>query len=244
MLRQERLKLERDIQRLLEKDGDHCTLCRRPFVHGEKTYYGRGSKKRTVVLGDCCADELRTGVAMGLYTDRAYDVLSGAPTGTANPLPTGDLTKMIDGLQSFITEIDKTATDVANRAGVLSKAAGVYLKDTAWKRDDAAWFEANPTRSHRLRPLLEGEREAMPPERASEPMPEGHELQVVVRQVEPGQRIRSFFGRNLAVPIPDDEAVIHALFDTLYSDGDPGGVISVEQVAGIARRYDGGSGAA
>ncbi|GEM_PF-3389268 len=244
MLRQERLKLERDIQRLLEKDGDHCTLCRRPFVHGEKTYYGRGPKKRTVVLGDCCRDQLRTGIAMGLYTDRAYDVLTGSPTGDRTPRSTGDLTKMIDGLQSFIVRADATATDVANRAGVPSKAAGVYLKDTAWKRDDAAWFEANPTRSHRLRPLLDGEREAMPTERAFGPMPAGHELQVVVRQVEPGQRIRSFFGRNLAVPIPDDEAVIHALFDTLQSGGEPGGVISVEHVAGITRRYGEGSGTA
>lgn len=244
MLRQERLKLERDIQRLLAKDGDHCTLCRRPFAHGDKTYYGRGPKKKTVILGDCCTDALRTGVAMGLYTDRAYDVLSGAPTGTATPLPSGDLTEMIDGLQSFITATDMTATDVANRAGVPPKAAGVYLKDTAWKRDDAAWFEANPTRSHRLRVLLEGEREAMPAERALEPMPEGHELQVVVRQVEPGQRVRSFFGRNLAMPIPNDEAIIHALFDTLNSGGNPGGVISVEQVAEIARRYNSGSGAA
>jgi hypothetical protein len=44
------------------------------------------------------------------------------------------------------------------------------------------------------------------------PLP-GHEFQVLVRQVEPGARIRLPFGRNLNVEILDNEATIHALFD-------------------------------
>jgi hypothetical protein len=45
------------------------------------------------------------------------------------------------------------------------------------------------------------------------PTPPDCELQVLVRQVEPGKRVRVGFHRLLEMPIPDDENFIHALFD-------------------------------
>jgi hypothetical protein len=44
--------------------------------------------------------------------------------------------------------------------------------------------------------------------------PEGHRLLVLLRQVEPGKRIKNgFFISNELLPMPDVEAVAHALFD-------------------------------
>jgi len=44
--------------------------------------------------------------------------------------------------------------------------------------------------------------------------PEGHRLLLLLRQVEPGKRIKiGFFLANHLVPVPDAEAVAHALFD-------------------------------
>ena len=44
--------------------------------------------------------------------------------------------------------------------------------------------------------------------------PPGHVLIVLVRQVEPGSRIRPrFYLSNDLLPVPDDEAAAHALFE-------------------------------
>ena len=44
--------------------------------------------------------------------------------------------------------------------------------------------------------------------------PAGHALIMLVRQVEPGSRIKArLFLDVVSLPVPDDEAVIHALFE-------------------------------
>jgi hypothetical protein len=68
-------------------------------------------------------------------------------------------------------------------------------------------------------------------------VPPSHELQVLVRQVEPGSRIRVAFCRNLACPIPNDDAVLRATFDLNLKDGKPGAVLTVREVAGLAVKY-------
>lgn len=238
MNREERKRLERGIQKLLKADGDNCTVCRRDFAHGDKTFYGRSAGRRPAVTGECCADQLNLSLGMGLYIDRAYDVFMGGGSGRATPQSPEELSRMVDGLQAFVGETDSMAADVARRAGLPSKSAAVYVKDTNWKADDAAWFADHADRSHRLRPLLPGEFEAMPTGRPMPEMPDNHELQVLVRQVAPGQRIRTLFGRNRAMPIPDEEPVIHALFDIMSArSAERDSVISVEELAALARRY-------
>jgi hypothetical protein len=86
---------------------------------------------------------------------------------------------------------------------------------------------------------LKGELESFPPDAVPTTLPPDHEIQVVIRQVEPGQRIRAPFGRNLGTPVPDVEAVIHALFDSVAQPRGEGVVISVEEVAKLAERYSG-----
>jgi hypothetical protein len=78
-----------------------------------------------------------------------------------------------------------------------------------WRIDDRAWFEKNPQRSHRARMPLAGEdflfvTEALP----------GCSSLVLVRQIRPGTRQRLGFDLNTELlPLPDDEAVAHELFD-------------------------------
>ena len=77
------------------------------------------------------------------------------------------------------------------------------------KKDDREWFEQHPGRSHRARFPFDGE--VGPEELVA---PEGHRLLVLLRQVEPGKRIKTgFFISNELLPVPDAEAVAHALFD-------------------------------
>jgi hypothetical protein len=67
-----------------------------------------------------------------------------------------------------------------------------------------------PERSHRARLPFAGEIE---PERSG-PAPDGHQLLLLIRQVEPGRRIKvGFFIPSQILPVPDSEAIAHALFD-------------------------------
>ncbi len=129
------------------------------------------------------------------------------------------------------------AEDVAKRAGLTRYPKAVCYSDSAWKTDDRQWFEANPERSHRLRRRFPQEADSF-----VEPLPTpppGHEFQILVRQVAPGRRVRLPFCRNTAVPIPDIEPVVHALFD-LYANcrsDEAGRAVSVQEVAELAAKY-------
>jgi hypothetical protein len=59
---------------------------------------------------------------------------------------------------------------------------------------------------------------------------------VVVRQLRPGLRQRFAYFRDEAVPIPDVEPVIHALFD-LISRGAEGEAITTHAIADLAMKY-------
>lgn len=91
--------------------------------------------------------------------------------------------------------------DIPHVAGKLTD------RDNApWKRDDAEWFEANPTRRHRMRAVYEGE--AAP----------GHTF-VVLRRTGPmsgGELLTvEFVGE---IPSRDDEAFLQALLDLYIAD--------------------------
>lgn len=61
--------------------------------------------------------------------------------------------------------------------------------DTA-SEDDRLWFEAHPHRQHRVRPYISGEGAQGQPD----PTPRhGHGLFIVVRQLQPGVRVRLLF---------------------------------------------------
>lgn len=240
MRSEDRKRLERRLQKLLAEDGDHCTVCRRRFVHGDKTIYGRVAGQRPAVTGECCADAINASIGVGVYTDRSYDIFPspGPGEGTPSVRTPEELSELVDQVRVVIAETDARAAAIGASAGLGTKAAATFLRDTAWKADDAAWFAARQRRSHRLRSLLPGEFEPLPSAIRNASVPDGHELQVLVRQVEPGQRVRTFFARNLGVEIPDDEAVIHALFDLVSQrSAAPDDPITADALATLAHSY-------
>jgi hypothetical protein len=197
----QRRQVERAIARLMQKDGDRCSLCHAGFTNNSVTYGGIGRDDRPALVGDCCMDKLRWIMTCGLYFAPHCEI----------------------------------AADLARKAG-LSTVGIVSAGVSPLSCDDRKWFAANPQRSHRLRPAFPGELAAS---RVSIPMPSGHEVQYLVRQVEPGKRIRLPFCRDIACPIPGIEPIVHALFD-IYSQGPAGApprVVSVAEVAQLARKY-------
>ena len=94
------------------------------------------------------------------------------------------------------------------RAGVRGLGQ-VSVLDSPWKDDDRLWFERNPERSHRARLSLPGEADAQVAK-----TPTGTVLVMLLRQVEPGRRVRAGFYINAELwPAPEIEAVAHLLFD-------------------------------
>ena len=102
--------------------------------------------------------------------------------------------------------------------------------DTAEKDDDRTWFAQHPTRTHRTRSLHSGDSRIPRP-------PPGHEVLVLVRQVEPGMRLKRFFYINQQkLPVPDIEALAHALFDVV-DGGNSGAPIDKDKLGMLINRY-------
>jgi hypothetical protein len=152
------------------------------------------------------------------------------------PLSLEDLDKAVTSLQDHFQEVDKVSGRLMKQAGLKKASNNVFLGESAWKSDDAAWFKKHPDRAHRLRPIFDGELETMSPEVMALEIPDKHRLEIIVRQVEVGKRIRTIFCRNIETPIPNVEEIIHAIFDSV-SQPAKHGVISVKEIADLATKY-------
>jgi len=90
-----------------------------------------------------------------------------------------------------------------------TRAPHANVLDYPRKSDDREWFERNQKLSHRARPPFPGE---VDEEAANTPA--GQALIILVRQVQAGSRLRTAVVLNADLqPLPDDESVVHALFD-------------------------------
>jgi hypothetical protein len=118
------------------------------------------------------------------------------------------------------------------RIEVLTERLRALRPEKVKELTDAKWFKENPERSHRLRPMFPGELD--PPDEA----PPDHKFRVLVRQVGPGTHLRLLFCPNVNTPVPNGEALIHAIFDVVSAEGRvPGNPISTDEVAELAERY-------
>jgi len=227
-----RRRIERQITELMKRDGDRCSICKAPLPHNSRTFGGVTSGGDAALAGECCGEKLKETVLSGLYVDQRYkDMPWRAEPGQRVNSPS-EVTQAIDAMQHSFRRIDQAADAIKAKGGMATKKPRINTTGSAWKADDALWFETHQARAHRLRPAFPGELEGMSP---SEFLPAGHEYQVLVRQVEPGTRLRMVFGRNLEVPIPDVEPLIHAMFD-MVADSE-GGVLNTKQVAELALKY-------
>ena len=161
-----------------------------------------------MLAGECCTDQVAAIFVRGLYSDRKYDFLY--PRGTKpDTEPTNEqVADAIATYQEVIADTDKRLDGIERRGGV-TRPLNVSVLDTPWKDNDRSWFEQNRERSHRARMPFPGELDGD----AAKP-PAGHVPIMLVRQVEPGSRIKArLFLDVVSLPVPDDEATIHALFE-------------------------------
>jgi hypothetical protein len=206
--RQQRRRLDRALRKLFERNV--CSFCGSCFPHNSQTAAGFDAHGNISLAGECCVTRVASIFARGFYSDRQYDFLRPPNTEPAtNTEPTSEqITTAIALYQKAIAEADKALDGVERRGGGV-RANGVVLLEHPWKSDDRDWFEQNPTRSHRIRRPFPGE---VDEEVANTPA--GTVLMMIVRQIEPGVRIRPAVSVDVELlPIPDDEATAHALFE-------------------------------
>lgn len=235
MSRQDRRRIERELKKIPK--GDNCTICGKAFPHNSRTFGGATADGTTVFAGECCAHLVVTVVGSGVYLTRGIDVL--APLigkGTGKGTAPENVEHAISAIQSHFNDLDTQANAWMRQGGMQAPAKNIFRADSAWKADDAAWFKAHPDRSHRLRPMHEGEAETLPAEITKAEIPANHQLEILVKQVEPGARIRTVFCRNTDFPIPDQEEIIHAIFDTVAKAGRRG-IIDAREINERAKQY-------
>jgi hypothetical protein len=108
-----------------------------------------------------------------------------------------------------LTAAYREATDDAKQRAGIKHPLQPNPFDSAWKDDDRQWFEQNPSRAHRIRPPFPGEADEAVAE-----APAGCQLLMLVRQIEPGRRVRARYCLDTRLlPLPDDETAAHALFE-------------------------------
>lgn len=191
--------IEKAINRLAQERGDNCTLCNRAFKHNEKTSAGTTKKNQVQIVGDCCASQLKTIYATGVYVTRHSAVV-------------GDVlaSKDVEAAQAAVSAADDTAAQIMRRAGLSGQAGNLISAVDVWNIDDREWFSARANRTHRIRAAFDGESATWPD---LPPPPAPLSLCVVVVQVQPGQRVRSpIYLANLE-RVDDTDEVIAALVD-------------------------------
>jgi hypothetical protein len=206
--RQQRRRINRQLHRLLHRDV--CSVCGSPFKHNSRTASGLDAQGDVVVAGECCTSRVGVAFGWGLYSDRRYDFLLRRSSEPNIKATNKQIADAIAAYQKAIAETDKRLNDVEWRGGG-GRARNVSLLDHPGKSDDRDWFEQNQERSHRARMPFPGEVDKEVTEILA-----GHALIMLVRQVERGLRLGAavFLDANF-LPLPNDEAVAHALLKRL-----------------------------
>jgi hypothetical protein len=208
--RRQRRAVDRRLRELWRREV--CSACGSPFKHNSRVASGFDVHGNITLAGECCIDRVVEVFELGLVSDRGYDFLtsrsaeaavaqSGAPT-------SAQIAGKIAADQKLIERADALLAGVERRGGV-GPVGNVGLLGHPWKDDDRKWFERNPSRAHRMRPPFPGEDED-----ETTKAPAGHARVMLLRQVEPGRRLKfDFYIRTNLLPLPDTEAVANALFE-------------------------------
>lgn len=237
MNRADRRRFDKEFAKIMNTASDNCTICGKAFEHNCKTYGGFAAKAVTVLTGECCVQKIEAIMTSGIYLTKYLDSIPLTNQDAKKKRASAeDMTNVVEAMRSHFSKLDKLSDGIMSRAGLQTQAQNVFLADSPWKSDDAAWFKSHPDRSHRLRPMFEGEAATLPTEIATMEIPEKHRLEILVRQVEVGKRIRTVFCRNMEVTIPDLEEIIHAIFDVVSQPGRKG-VVSIKEIVALAGKY-------
>jgi hypothetical protein len=197
--RQQRRYVDRALRKLIRRNV--CSLCGGSFRHNSPTATSFNMQGDAVVACERCIDRLAEIFAMGLYSDRQYDFLQ--PSGSE--VRPERVAEAFAAYTKMIAATDELLADVERRGGGI-RPTHVGLSNYPWTADDRDWFRQNPERAHHMRMPFPGE--------LDEEVPAGHTLLMLLRQIEPGKRLKIGLGLNSDwLPLPDDEAVAHALFE-------------------------------
>jgi hypothetical protein len=179
----------RYLDRILNKlvAREACSICGSAWPHNSRIAYGFDHNDRIVVVGECCLD--RIAVPFGVSPARESAVCMS------------EIWKRLDEVIA-LQQRDITAANKQFEGGT----------------DDRTWFEQNPQRSHRARMPFPGEEFLLSGgDDGANSLPECTSF-ILVRQIKPDTRIRRGFYLNTALlPVPDDEALIHAMFEIASS---------------------------
>src|ERR1700743_2996266 len=98
-----RRRVERQIQAIMERDGDNCSLCRKPFEHNTKTFVGVTAGGDAALVGLCFEAKLKAVVPAGIYANRHSDLFSSIPPREPTPsdLSPEGLTRNVNALQTL-----------------------------------------------------------------------------------------------------------------------------------------------
>ena len=211
--RQQRRRIDHQLRKLFHHDV--CSVCGGRFKHNSRTAGGLDTQGNVVLAGECCLGRVAKIFARGFYSNRNYDFLlptTAEPSTNTEPTtePTSDeqIADAIAAYQKAIAVTDKELDGVERRGGS-TRAPHVTVRNYPWKDDDRDWFECNQKRSHRVRMPFPGE-----VDKEAVETPAGQVLIMLVRQVEPGFRLRAAVNLDADwLPVPDDEAVAYALFE-------------------------------
>lgn len=237
MNRNDRRRFETEFRKLIRTGCDHCGLCGKALEHNCKTFGGFDAHSQVVLSGECCSHRLAATLVSGVYVTKNIESLPpGSATRGRHPLSQEDVAIAIDSVRLHFISLDQMSDTVMKQAGIKRQPTSVSMGDTPWKTDDAAWFKSHPSRSHRMRPMYDGEAPSLSKELTADKPPEKYRYEILVRQVDVGKRVRTLFCRNTEVPILDTEEVVHALFDIVAHSG-KSGVISFEEVEALAVKY-------
>jgi hypothetical protein len=180
-------KQRRHVDRALRKlfHRNACSFCGEGFKHNHPSAAGFDAHGNVALVGECCINRIVKIFGMGLE-------LSGEHLAAAYQKAEADRIR-----------------DNAERRGGVGRPPEVNFVDSLWKEDDRAWFERNRGRAHRVRMPFPGEAN-----KEAANLSAGQALVMLVRQIEPGARLRAavFLDANLP-PLPDDEATAHALLE-------------------------------
>jgi hypothetical protein len=172
---------------------------------------------------------------MGIYAARDYEFLTAGTD--AKPLSPEKIVEAVGSWQQHPDQLGGLKSEFAKKGGVNREKVRVQISENPWQFDDAEWFKMRPDRSHRLRAVYPGELEAFGKTHSEAEIPAGYEWQVLVRQIEPGKRMRWPFCHNIP-DIPDIEPLLHALFDYIQKTRiEDLCILTPQQIAKLAQPY-------
>lgn len=237
MNRKDRRRFDKEFRKVLSTSGDCCGLCGRALEHNSKTFGGFSVDLQTVLTGECCIRRLSSIMAGGVYVNKNIDAMPRGNHGDkSHHISQEDAATVMESIQLHFAELDEVTGDLLRKAGVERHPTNVSFESSPWKADDAAWFKSHPRRSHRMRRMYNGEASSLSKDVVLGAPPENYRYEILVRQVEVGKRLRTLFCRNTEVHIPDEEEVMHALFDIVSKSGKTG-VITSDEVEAMAAKY-------